>query len=575
MLNFFKDLNFAKNSKTGKLFLNLILSSEKKVILQILGLNLISNIFEILGLAFFVSLLFDDNHITNLFFINNNSVKASFLLFLLIMIIRNIINSQIRISIDEVRTYFLEKLRQESLMKIIYTSKSQIDKLGKSELINLLINEISRSVMALDKGLIFIQSSLGLSIYLLGIIFISSGNLNAIFLGFIASILAALLKPSLSAKYGSLITKNNINIQKLINDSISGMKTLKAYAAEEWIIKKFVKQSNNLINIALEISKRKNTYQALRDSLLVLIVGIWLFFFTNDYSKSLLITTLIFSYRAAIYLSQIIQSKRICIEMLSGYEEFLRIRNSIINLNEYKKLTSFKKENYKLIKSLRDVKTISWENSKIKNFSKNDFIEISKGKLITITGNSASGKTSILDSFFGISNVSNSEWEFSNTNKSFKSRDEFGASLIKSLTTYLPQNVFLFEGTIKENIVFDCISLEDYENKISDKRIIDWFYRLRLNHLIKTKHDLEKVLNLSYLNLSGGEIQRIGLIRTFIKNNPIELYDEPTTYLDRELSEIVIEILIERSEKKLILVASHDEELIKRSSNIINIEKNK
>ena len=91
--------------------------------------------------------------------------------------------------------------------------------------------------MALDKGLLFIQACLGLIIYLLGIIFISNDNLTAIFLGFIASILAALIKPSLSAKYGSLITKNNINIQKLIIDSINGWKTLKAYSAEQWIIK--------------------------------------------------------------------------------------------------------------------------------------------------------------------------------------------------------------------------------------------------------------------------------------------------------------------------------------------------
>lgn len=571
MFNFFKNINLAKNTKMVKLFLNLILSSEKKVILQILALNLISNIFEILGLGFFVSLFFDQNNTKNLLFINNNSVEFLFLLFILIMIIRNIIKSQIRISIDQVRTYFLEKLRQESLMKIIYTSKFKIDELGKSELINLLINEISRSVIALEKGLIFIQASIGLFIYLLGIIFISYSNLIAIFLGFIATILAALIKPSLSVKYGSLITKNNINIQKFIIDSINGLKTLKAYSAEQWIIKKFVKQSNNLKEIALEISKRKNTYQALRDSLLVLIIGIWLFFFTQDYSKSLLIATLIFSYRAALYLSQIIQSKRICVEMLSGYEEFLRIKNSIINLNEYEKLTLFKKDNSKLIKSLRNVKSVSWKNCKIKNIYKNDFVGISKGKLITITGHSASGKTSILDSFFGISNILDSEWTFSIYKKTFKFRDYFGASLINSLTSYLPQNVFLFEGSIKENIVFDSTFSEDFENKISDNTIIGWFRRLRLNHLIKKKQDLEKVLNMSYLSLSGGEIQRIGLIRTFIKNNPIELYDEPTTYLDRELSEIVIDILIERSEKKLILVASHDEQLIKRSSKIINI----
>ena len=572
MALFIKDISLAKNSKAAKLFLNLVLSSEKKVIFKILGLNLISNIFEILGLGFFVSLFFDDKNTINLLLINNNSFKFLFLLFLLIMILRNIVKAQIRISIDKVRTFFLEKLRQESLMKIMYSSKLQIDNLGKSELINLLINEISRSVMALDKGLLFIQASLGLSIYLLGIILISYSNLIAIFLGFFATILAALIKPSLSAKYGSLITKNNINIQKLIIDSINGLKNLKAYSAEQWIIKKFVQQSNNLKDIIMEISKRKNTYQAIRDSLLVFIVGIWLFFFTQDYSKSLLITTLFFSYRAANYLSQIIQSKRICIEMLSGYEEFLRIKNSIINMEEYTKLTLFKKDNFKLIRSLKDIESVSWDNFNKKNINKNHSIEINKGKIITITGQSASGKSSFLDAFFGIGNISESEWSFTTSEKSFKARENFGASLIKSLTSYLPQNVFLFEGTIKDNIVFESTIAEDFENKINDNLIIDWFERLRLTHLIKKNDNLKKVFNFSHLNLSGGEIQRIGLIRTFIKNNPIELYDEPTTYLDRELSEIVINILIERSKKKLILVASHDEQLIKRSSKIINIE---
>ena len=74
MSNFFKDFNLTKNSKNVKLFLNLVLSTEKKVILQILGLNLISNIFEILGLGFFVSVVFDDKNTTNISFINNNSL---------------------------------------------------------------------------------------------------------------------------------------------------------------------------------------------------------------------------------------------------------------------------------------------------------------------------------------------------------------------------------------------------------------------------------------------------------------------------------------------------------------------
>lgn len=479
--------------------------------------------------------------------------------------------SQIRINIDQVRTNFLEKLRQESLMKIMYTSKLQIDKLGKSELINLLTNEISRSVMALDKGLLFVQSFLGLIIYLLGIIFISSGNLNAVFLGFIASILAALFKPSLSAKYGSLITKNNINIQRLIIESISGLKTLKAYSAEMWIIKKFVKQTNYLKEIILEISKRKNTYQALRDSLLVFIVGFWLFFFTQDYSKSLLITTLVFSYRAAIYLSQIIQSKRICTEMLSGYEEFLRIKNFIINIDEYEKITSFEKDNFELIRFLKDIKSVSWNNFNKKNVIRNYSIEISKGKLITIIGQSASGKSSILDSFFGFSNISGSEWEFITDEKLFKNKGVFGANLMKSLACYLPQNIFIFERSIRENIIFDYSSDEFFSIEKTDDLIMDWVKKLHLDHLISNKGDLDKIIGSSFYNLSGGEIQRIGLIRTFIKNKVIEIYDEPTTFLDKELSEIVTEILVERSEEKLILIATHDKYLINRSSKTINL----
>ena len=95
--------------------------------------------------------------------------------------------------------------------------------------------------------------------------------------------------------------------------------------------------------------------------------------------------------------------------------------------------------------------------------------------------------------------------------------------------------------------------------------------KLHLDHLINNKSDLDKIIGSSFYNLSGGEIQRIGLIRTFIKNKVIEIYDEPTTFLDKELSEIVTEILVERSEEKLILIATHDKYLINRSSKTINL----
>ena len=56
--------------------------------------------------------------------------------------------------------------------------------------------------------------------------------------------------------------------------------------------------------------------------------------------------------------------------MLSGYEEFLRIKN-IINIDEYEKITSFEKDNFELIRFLKDIKSVSWNNFNKKNVIRN------------------------------------------------------------------------------------------------------------------------------------------------------------------------------------------------------------
>ena len=65
--------------------------------------------------------------------------------------------------------------------------------------------------------------------------------------------------------------------------------------------------------------------------------------------------------------------------------------------------------------------------------------------------------------------------------------------------------------------------------------------------------------------LSGGEIQRIGLLRTWIKDNYIEFLDEPTAFLDEKNKNLVNKIILERSKNKIILVATHDKSLIDKA----------
>ena len=68
-------------------------------------------------------------------------------------------------------------------------------------------------------------------------------------------------------------------------------------------------------------------------------------------------------------------------------------------------------------------------------------------------------------------------------------------------------------------------------------------------------------MGLSIAKLSCGEMKRLGLIRSFLLDRQIEVYDEPTSSLDDENIDNVNQILLERSKSKFIIVATHESKL--------------
>ena len=111
----------------------------------------------------------------------------------------------------------------------------------------------------------------------------------------------------------------------------------------------------------------------------------------------------------------------------------------------------------------------------------------------------------------------------------------------------------------------------DKEIQNSSEIVKDWINKLSLSKILKNKKSLNTQLNLSVDCFSGGEIQRLGLIRTWLRDQPIELLDEPTSMLDKELTELVKKIIIERSKNKITFIVTHDESLIRAASFVIKI----
>ena len=84
---------------------------------------------------------------------------------------------------------------------------------------------------------------------------------------------------------------------------------------------------------------------------------------------------------------------------------------------------------------------------------------------------------------------------------------------------------------------------------------------------------MNELMNLTIDNFSGGEKKRIALIRTWLRDCPIEFLDEPTESLDDENIQKILSIILERSERKITIISSHCSEIFKLSTKIIDLTK--
>ncbi|MFN5465947.1 MAG: ATP-binding cassette domain-containing protein, partial [Cyanobacteriota bacterium] len=139
-----------------------------------------------------------------------------------------------------------------------------------------------------------------------------------------------------------------------------------------------------------------------------------------------------------------------------------------------------------------------------------------------------------------------------------------GARELRQLLAYAPQEAVLFEASLRHNLLLD---------RQQPSEVIEaWLERLGLAHLLQRPGGLDDPLPLALDHFSGGEIHRLGLLRAWLRDRPVEVLDEPTAFLDAESAQRVQAILLERSRERLVLVSTHDVDLIRQADRIVRLE---
>jgi ATP-binding cassette subfamily B protein len=137
---------------------------------------------------------------------------------------------------------------------------------------------------------------------------------------------------------------------------------------------------------------------------------------------------------------------------------------------------------------------------------------------------------------------------------------------LRSNIGIVQQDVFLFAGTIRENIAYGRLDA-------SEADILDAAYRARLDAMIASlPNGLDTVIGERGVKLSGGQKQRLAIARIFLKNPPILILDEATSALDTETERAIQQSLAELSQGRTTLVIAHRLATIVNADRIVVIE---
>ena len=196
---------------------------------------------------------------------------------------------------------------------------------------------------------------------------------------------------------------------------------------------------------------------------------------------------------------------------------------------------------------------------------KNINLKIPKGSVIGIVGTTGCGKSTLLDILMGLLTPTNGELKIDNQLINQKNKRSWQAHI-----SNVPQQIYLSDGTIEENIAFGIPA-----EQINHEKIKKAAQLAQIDKLIEGWEDgYNTLVGERGMRISGGQRQRVGLARAFYKQTDVLILDEATSALD-DKTELAVMNAIEGFDKKItVIIIAHRLTTLRSCDQIFRFEKN-
>ncbi len=540
-------------------------------------LNYLSILITAFTFSFFASNKFENSQmsdITNLFgfkfLINNDSFFNIISIWLLVSILTALSNVLSTVIINK-NSYHIGTLITDKILKISIDSNSIFhEKLSKKALFNILTLESQSLIRGSIMALISFPFQISIVIALSSIILKYSVSL------FIFIPLLGILYLLITNLFLNIVRKNSVYVFNYRADQTDILtRFIENYLDVSFppsnlnYRKIFHKITTNLRNKEAFNSMVPKILKSLLELLMILLIGFYCIYILKFLNMS--VTYFISSSAATIIsvlkLAPIISGISSNLAGFDNQYESIKKHYEIFK-NQYKYNLNSDKYNYSkvIFTNKYSLSFNSISSHRIKKLNEINVLskQFAKNKLIWITGKSGCGKSTLFSMIAGIRPITKGEIILE-LNKS-KVRDSYSKN-IYDYVAYMPQKPIFHSTTVRDYI-------RDGDSEIDDGSISKIINILELSNTFNVPNTefLDLIIGPRGFSPSGGQAKILAFARTLCKRN-IELYllDEPTSDLNRELRDIVLNCIYNLSKKKFVLSITHDLTSIRNNDEIIKL----